>query len=291
MKGSTAPRRKRNLPPTTDLDIVQQQPARASQCQASGSSDRLVEEENLPPCADPTGDVVSPKDARANEANPLDGSEIGSRKHAPEMGMGFFNQLEGLPCDVAPRPKPPDLTQNLGIGFFTRVETQQQESAPKRRRVEAAIPQEESRRVLPVDERVYTMVEFFMVSFLRPITLFPIHSGSFTPFASNFCWIIIVIHTLETLLTNFGPKSKFLHLPFAFIRPLQHFLIDHLLIGSLVLCVLVYPREFGPFPYHKAAVLSLLLVIYHFLCPRTSVCELDRRKLVAERHVSRAKCM
>lgn len=203
-----------------------------------------------------------------------------SMKQAPELGMGFFNQLAELGQDVVPRPTP---TENLKMGFFTHLESQQQENAPKQRTVKTATSEPESSTVLPVDDRAYAIAEYFTVSFLPPIVL---HGGSYTPFASNFCRAIVVLHTIEALFTNFGPKARFLHLPFAPITPLQHLFIDHILIGALILCMLLCPEDFGPFPYHKVVVVLLSHVICHFLCLRTTVCEADRMKRIEELQVT-----
>ncbi len=207
------------------------------------------------------------------------------------VGMGFFSQLEDMGLTdvkgvtqtkkkkiIRKRKPKPDLLKNVSMGFFSCQVEQEQKSAPehepevmpKRRLVETnqlAHPQQSdgspSLSALynwapTVDERARFAMEYSLPIVVPGVAVL----SQYSSYAFWYCLLLPIFHTLETMLTDFGPKASNYHLKCAFITPTMHLWMDLMLLHPICMAMFIWPSCYGPHAYHHGAVLLVLEFIY-----------------------------
>ena len=259
-----------------DLNVL---PTATVETEVTGINSQLANEAKT---AAKLTDVEPKKSTQRSEGN----KRKSCKDHSPPesenvtlVGMGFFSQLEenGL-YDVKGvteikkkvirrRRKPkPDLLQNVSMGFFSsQIDSEPPEARPKRRLVETAQARDFSEQIAPlydwaptVDERTRFALEYSLPIVLPGVAIL----SKFTTPAFIYCVLLPVGHTLETILTDFGPKASDLRLKNAPITPMMHMCLDLLILLPLIISAFVWPQLYGPHAYTQGAVLIVLSYVY-----------------------------
>ena len=71
-----------------------------------------------------------------------------------------------------------------------------------------------------------------------------------------FCIATVIVHTIESALTNFGPETVGFRCNFAPVSPVKHMIIDCVIILSHSISYVLFPHHFGKHPY----VLSFCII-------------------------------
>mmetsp|Transcript_21788 Transcript_21788/g.45820 ORF Transcript_21788/g.45820 Transcript_21788/m.45820 type:complete len:964 (-) Transcript_21788:155-3046(-) len=199
------------------------------------------------------------------------------------VGMGFFSQLEEMGLKdvkgvtqtkkkkITRKRKPkPDLLKNVSMGFFSCQIEPEPEGKTKRRLVETnqlAPPQQSdgssSMSALynwapAVDERARFAMEYSLPIVVPGVAIL----SKYSSYAFWYCLLLPVFHTLETMLTDFGPKASNYHLKCAFITPTMHLWMDLMLLHPICMAMFIWPSYYGAYAYHHGAVLLVLEFIY-----------------------------
>ena len=96
-----------------------------------------------------------------------------------------------------------------------------------------------------------------------------------------FCVLTVVFHTLESAITNFGPRTQRFRFPFAPLDPVTHMFIDCGIIWGHSLIYAVFPHHFGPHPYILSFCIWCTLPYYVASSYKTHVYKARREELVA----------
>lgn len=201
------------------------------------------------------------------------------------VGMGFFSQLEEMGLKnvkgitqtkkkkITRKRKPkPDLLKNVSMGFFScQIEQDSEpEEKPKRRLVETnqiAQPQQSdgspSMSALynwapTVDERARFAMEYSLPIAVPGVAIL----SKYSSYAFWYCLLLPIFHTLETMLTDFGPKASNYHLKCAFITPTMHLCMDLMLLHPICMAMFIWPSYYGSYAYYHGTVLLVLEFIY-----------------------------
>jgi hypothetical protein len=191
--------------------------------------------------------------------------------------MGFFSQLQKSKNydDVysvrkskkKPRRRKPkkDPLENISMGFFSgqmKEQPTQEESATAAKETEQT---QLSDRLEPfygwapaADERLRAGIEY-SIPLILPTLAYLLQYSSY---AWSYCFVLPVFHTLETMLTDFGPKATGLHLKWTPITPLMHLSIDLCLFHPFCMAMFVWPDIFGPTVYFQAFALLAVEYVY-----------------------------
>ena len=162
--------------------------------------------------------------------------------------------------------------------------------ANKRRRLAGGIyaldseglPQVPTPIWMPVlGEQVQVVMEYFGVGVLPAMGT--CLGYSFYGICYTLC--IVAFHTLCTALTDWGPESKYLQLPWTPLSPLSHVLwIDTFCALHLSVLILLFPEYFGPNPTRASLLVALTWVGdtalgYHTLLYKQRKGEIALRKI------------
>ncbi len=82
------------------------------------------------------------------------------------------------------------------------------------------------------------------------------------------CILIIVLHTLEVAVTDFGPSASSMRLA-RLLTPIAHHCIDVCLISGLALAMMLLPAEFGSFPKVNSFALMCTIPPYLLISYKT----------------------
>jgi hypothetical protein len=91
---------------------------------------------------------------------------------------------------------------------------------------------------------------------------------SFSWIGHMVCLSIVVIHTILTAVTDFGPAAASMRIT-AVLTPMTHHFIDVCLIGGLALSMMYFPSEFGSFPKTTSFALISLIPPYLLISFKT----------------------
>ncbi|KAL7527522.1 hypothetical protein ACHAWF_002211 [Thalassiosira exigua] len=211
------------------------------------------------------------------------------------VGMGFFSQLQDsdLYGQVVGttgvnkrkrRRKKPDPLAGVSMGFFSG-----QMNATTT--TESSLTKELSERIEPLydwapalDERLRSAGELGLPVLLPTVAIM----GTYTGFAWWYCMSLPVVHTVETLLTNFGPKAAGLHLGFSPITPFVHMCIDLLILIPINIIALVWPGGgFGEYAFVHGTFFLILEYIYWSFAYKAIV--MQRKEAKLKRHYALVK--
>jgi hypothetical protein len=91
---------------------------------------------------------------------------------------------------------------------------------------------------------------------------------SFSWIGHMVCLSIVVIHTILTAVTDFGPAAASMRIT-TVLTPMTHHFIDVCLIGGLALSMHLFPSEFGSFPKTTSFALISLIPPYLLISFKT----------------------
>jgi hypothetical protein len=243
------------------------------------------------------------KRGKKSQEKPAKEEGEGSTANKALIGMGFFTQIQdsGLEYDQVQgvtelkkkvikrkRKKKPDLLKNISMGFFSGQQTEIANNEPvvanempKRRIVETSNDKQLSDHLKPLynwapvlDEKARYAMEYSL-----PLVVPTVASSlKFSSYAYVYCFILPVVHTLETMLTTFGPKAPYLHLKFAPINPMFHLCADLILLHPICMAMVIWPDLYGPHAYTLAAILLVLEYIYWAVAYKSLVVQREAEK-------------
>lgn len=109
-----------------------------------------------------------------------------------------------------------------------------------------------------IDEVTQTCLEYSL-----PITL-PALSWllGYSPTGVWFCIATVIVHTMESALTNFGPQTVGLRCKFAPVSPVTHMIIDCVIILSHSISYVLFPHHFGKIPFTLSFCIFCTLPYY-----------------------------
>lgn len=157
-----------------------------------------------------------------------------------------------------------------------------QQGAPKRARYEEPAPTTD--RLAPLyewgtelDEVTQNCLEYSL-----PVTL-PALSWllGYSRAGIWFCILTVVFHTLESAITNFGPRTQRFRFPFAPLDPVTHMFIDSAIIWGHSLIYALFPHHFGPHPYILSFCIWCTLPYYVASSYKTHVYKVRREEFMA----------
>jgi hypothetical protein len=129
-----------------------------------------------------------------------------------------------------------------------------QEQGSKRRRVGEAASMSFFEHVPLLTERQQTLVEYIAPSAFTPLFKFVF---GYTPFAVAWVTIMYIGHTMQTMVTTFGPETKSMRFR-AWLTPLVHHLLDtYVWNHSMITAMLLYPELFGHMSYWLAVFFTM----------------------------------
>ena len=221
--------------------------------------------------------------------NGMPASFASNQQQQPILNGGFIQQ------QLFQQQQPMNMNQSLpafdeqpNLQSFQRHQranpntTGVQQGAPKRARYEEPAPTTD--RLAPLyewgtelDEVTQNCLEYSL-----PVTL-PALSWllGYSRAGIWFCVLTVVFHTLESAITNFGPRTQSFRFPFAPLDPVTHMLIDCGIIWGHSLIYALFPHHFGPHPYILSFCIWCTLPYYVASSYKTHVYRVRREELMA----------